>query len=50
MNYALQLIEPKLSQTVSYLQTPEINWNIGLKVQKIKLKKVTGVKKFKNNL
>ena len=39
MNYAPQLIEPKLSQTGSYLETPEMNWNIRLKVQKERFKK-----------
>ena len=34
MNYAPQLIEPKLCQTGSYLETPEMNWKIRLKVQK----------------
>ena len=34
MNYAPQLIEPKLSQTGSRLEAPEMNWNIRLKVQK----------------
>ena len=34
MNYAQQLTEPKLSQTGSYLKTPEMNWKIRLKVQK----------------
>ena len=34
MNYLPQLIEPKLSQTGSYLETPEMNLKIRLKVQK----------------
>ena len=34
MNYSPQLREPKLSQTGSYLETPEMNRNIKLKMQK----------------
>ena len=34
MNYSPQLMAPKLSQTGSYLETPEMNRKIRLKVQK----------------
>ena len=50
MNYAPQLIEPKLSQTGSYLETLEMKCNVRLKQQKETFYKRQWRRKIQNNL